>query len=313
MTALAINRETISATYNRLRGHVRKTPVLQVNPADFDCTASELHLKLEYLQNTGSFKARGAATHFLAGTPPDAGVVAASGGNHGIAVAYAAKQFHSLAAIFVPEKTPTAKTDAIARHGAALFREGANYAEAFEAAEAYQRKTGAKLVHAYDQPETLVGQGTVGLELEAQAPGLTTLLVAVGGGGLIGGIAGWYQGRLKLVAVEPEGCPTLKTAMDAGSPTDIDVGGVAVDSLGARRIGTLSFPLCQTFVEDTVIVSDDAICEAQARLWSEARIVAEPGGATAMAALTSGVYKPGPEERIGVLVCGANTDRLPLG
>lgn len=311
MTKLAINRETISAGYNRLRSRIRRTPVLQVAPSEFETRSAELHLKLEYLQNTGSFKARGAATHFLTAQAPEAGVVAASGGNHGIAVSWAATQFQSLAAVFVPEATPKAKTDAIERHGAALFRRGQNYAEAYAEAEAYQTQTGARLIHAYDQPETLIGQGTIGLEMEAQSPGLTTLLIAVGGGGLIGGIIGWYQGRIKIVAVEPERCPTLNTAMDAGEPTDIDVSGVAKDSLGAKRIGRLSFALCQTYVEETVLVSDDAIREAQARLWRETRIAAEPGGATALAALTSGAYVPAPDERVGVLVCGANIDSLP--
>lgn len=311
MTTLAINRETISSNYNRLRSYIRKTPVLQVTPAAFGCGGTELHLKLEYLQNTGSFKARGALTNFLSGTLPDAGVVAASGGNHGIAVAYAAKEFQTFGAIFVPESAPSAKTSAIERHGAALFRKGHSYADAFEAAQAYAHQSGAKLIHAYDQAETLVGQGSVGLEFESQTPGLSTLLVAVGGGGLIGGIAAWYQGRIKLIAVEPETCPTLKSATDAGEPVDVEVSGVASDSLGARRVGAIAFPLCQSFVEDTVTVTDAAIEHARALLWDRARILSEPGGATALAALTSGAYTPGENERVGVLVCGANTSALP--
>lgn len=311
MTTLAINRETISSNYNRLRGYIRKTPVLQVAPEEFSCSCAELHLKLECLQNTGSFKARGALTNLLSGPVPDAGVVAASGGNHGIAVAFAAKEFQSFAAIFVPESAPSAKTMAIERYGAALFRKGRSYAEAFEEAEAYVGQSGAKLIHAYDQAETLLGQGSVGLEFESQSPGLSTLLVAVGGGGLIGGIAAWYQGRIKMVAVEPETCPTLTRAMDAGEPVDVEVSGIASDSLGARRIGRLPLPLCQSFVEETVTVNDAAIEHARALLWDRVRIVAEPGGATALAALTSGAYRPKEDERVGVLVCGANTSDLP--
>jgi len=311
MTRISINRETISANYNRLRGFVRRTPMLQVDTAGFDCRASELHLKLECLQATGSFKARGAATHMLLGNPPPAGLVAASGGNHGAAVAWAAKRFGTTAHIFVPNIASKAKVALIERLGATLHIAGDAYADAFEAARAFESDSGAMSLHAYDQPETLVGQGSVGLETEAQAPGLTTLLVAVGGGGLIGGIAGWYQSRIKLIAVEPNTCNTLGAAMDAGEPVDVAVSGLAADSLGARRIGELAFPLCQSFVEDCVKVDDAAIRAAQKRLWDETRVVAEPGGATALAALISGAYAPADDERVGVIICGANTDTFP--
>ncbi|MEO0791419.1 MAG: threonine/serine dehydratase [Pseudomonadota bacterium] len=312
MTAIAINRETISGTYNRLRQHIRRTPLLSVSPTDFGSDAAELHLKLECLQHSGSFKARGAFTHFLLGSIPDAGVVAASGGNHGAAVAFAAAHFNSLASIFVPEISAPAKQEAIQKTGARLVVGGARYAEALSAADDYAAKSGAKSLHAYDQPETLVGQGTVGLEMEADAPGLTTILVAVGGGGLIGGIAAWYQGRAKIVAVEPETSCCLHAALEANEPVDVDVSGIAADSLGAKRIGKLPFALAQTYVEEVVRVPDDAIIAAQFALWEKTRIVAEPGGAAALAALTSGAYKPQSDERVGVLVCGANTSSLPI-
>ncbi|MEO1266064.1 MAG: pyridoxal-phosphate dependent enzyme, partial [Pseudomonadota bacterium] len=213
--------------------------------------------------------------------------------------------------IFVPEIADPAKIQRISELGAELRVGGALYADALKAAEAFAAETGAKQIHAFDQPETLIGQGSVGLELEQQAPGLNTVLVAVGGGGLIGGIAAWFQGRVKIVSVEPETAAALKAAMDAGAPTDVDVSGIAADSLGASRVGRLAFPLCQSFVEETVLVTDDDIKAAQAVLWQSTRLVAEPGGAAALAALISGAYKPGPDERVGVIICGANTRTLP--
>lgn len=308
MTRLAINRETISRSYNRTRHHVRTTPTLAVSPRDIAGAFSELHLKLELLQHAGSFKARGAVTHFMLGDIPESGVISASGGNHGAAVAYAASAFNAPARIFVPEISAPAKKKLIQELGAELVVGGARYADALAASEQAASESGAKVLHAYDQPETLLGQGSVGLELEQQAPGLTTLLVAVGGGGLIGGIAAWYQGRLKIVAVEPETAPTLKAAIEAGKPVDVDVSGLAADSLGARRIGQLAFPLCQSFVEEAVTVTDDAIRNAQAVLWQKTRLMAEPGGAAALAALISGAYVPAEDERVGVIICGANTD-----
>lgn len=263
MTTLAINRETISLNYARLSPHIRKTPTLQVAPADFDAACAEVHLKLECLQHAGSFKTRGAFTHFTLGSIPDAGVVAASGGNHGAAVGFAAQRFSSHASIFVPEISAPAKQAAIRATGANLVVGGARYADALAASEEFVVKSGAKPIHAYDQAETLIGQGSVGLELETQCPGLTTLLVAVGGGGLIGGCAAWYQGRIKLVAVEPETSCALHAAMEAGAPTPVDVSGLAADSLGAREIGKLPFALCQTYVEEVVRVTDDAIAAAQ--------------------------------------------------
>lgn len=259
------------------------------------------------LQHSGSFKARGAFANLLLRQVPKTGVVAASGGNHGAAVAYAAQRLGIPASIFVPEITSPAKAERIKSYGAQLVIAGARYADALAASEAHVARTGALAVHAYDQPETLLGQGSVGMELEQDAPDVDTVLVAVGGGGLIGGIAAWYQGRTRIVAVEPEQSPTLHAAFAAGAPVDAPAGGLAADSLAPRRVGELMFPIARAHVEKVVLVADDAIRQAQAALWSSLRVVAEPGGAAAFAALLSGRYRPSPGERIAVLVCGANT------
>jgi threonine dehydratase len=238
---------------------------------------------------------------------PQAGVVAASGGNHGAAVAYAAQRLGIPATIFVPDITSPAKAERIKGYGAKLVIAGSRYADALAASEAHVARTGAMAIHAYDQAETLLGQGSVGLELEQDAPSIDTLLVAVGGGGLIGGIAAWYKGQTRIVAVEPEQSPTLHAAIAAGAPVDAPAGGIAADSLAPRRVGELMFPIARAHVERVVLVSDEAIRQAQAALWSSLRLVAEPGGAAAFAALLSGRYRPLPGERVAVLVCGANT------
>src|SRR6185437_911730 len=230
-----------------------------------------------------------------------------SGGNHGAAVAYAAMRLGIKAAIFVPEVTSPAKLDRIRGYGAELIVGGARYADALAASETYIAKTGALAVHAYDQPETLLGQGSVGLELEEDAPGIGTFLVAVGGGGLIGGIAAWLENRVRLIAVEPEAAPTLHDALAAGRPVDAPAGGIAADSLAPRQVGGLMFPIAQRHVAEAVLVTDDAIRAAQVKLWEAIRIAAEPGGAAALAALLSGRYKPATGERVCVLLCGANT------
>ena len=311
MAKIAINRDSISSNYNRLRGHVRKTPVLQLDPGDLGVRAGEVHLKLELFQHTGSFKPRGAFTHFFTDAIPQAGVVAASGGNHGAAVAFAARAFNKPATIFVPEIASAAKLQVIRSLGADLRIGGSVYADALAAANEHVETTGAQNLHAYDQPETLIGQGSVGLEIETQVPGAQTILVAVGGGGLIGGIAAWYQGRSTIIAVEPETSNALAAASQAGAPVEVDVSGIAADSLGARRVGELAFPLCRSYVEQTLTVPDEAIQQAQSVLWQTARVVAEPGGATALAALICGAYVPSADERIAVVVCGANTTALP--
>ncbi|MFD2263081.1 threonine/serine dehydratase [Lacibacterium aquatile] len=296
----------IRAAYERISGHIRRTPVIEVDAADFGFAGQQLTLKLELLQHSGSFKARGAFTHLLGAEVPAVGVTAASGGNHGAAVAYAAGKLGVPAKIFVPSVAAQSKIDRIRATGADLVIAGDRYADALAASQEHVAKSGALPIHAYDQPATLLGQATVGLEFEEQAPEVDTILVAVGGGGLIGGMASWYRGRKKLIAIEPASAPTYAEALKAGQPVDTDVGGIAVDSLGARRIGSLMFPLASQYVAASVLVADEAIREAQKLLWKQLRIVAEPGGATALAALISGAYKPEAGERVGLLVCGGN-------
>ena len=307
-----IDREGIAAVHALIEPHIRRTPVVEVDPADFGLDGSaRLVLKLELLQHAGSFKVRGAFANLIAREVPSAGVAAASGGNHGAAVAFAAKRRGVPAKIFVPTVASPAKVQQIRDYGADLVVTGERYADALEASERWIASTGAMAVHAYDQPETLLGQGTLAAELEQQAPHLDTLLVAVGGGGLIGGIAAWYAGaggsQVRIVGVEPERAPTLTRALEAGRPVDAEAGGIAADSLAPRRVGELMFPLARRHVERVVLVSDDAIVQAQAALWRVLRIVAEPGGAAALAALLSGGYRPRERETVGVVVCGGNT------
>ncbi|MGB6357049.1 MAG: threonine/serine dehydratase [Steroidobacteraceae bacterium] len=302
-----ISTHQIRSTYAIILPHIRRTPIVDVDPADFGIESARLVLKLESLQHAGSFKSRGAFTHLLTRTVPAAGVVAASGGNHGAAVAYAAMKRKVPAKIFVPTVASSAKIKQISDYGADLVIGGERYADALAASEAWVAQSGALAIHAFDQEETLLGQGTVGLELEEQASDITTLLVAVGGGGLIAGIAAWYQGRIKVVGVEPEQAPTLARALAAGRPVDAEAGGIAADSLAPRRVGELTFPVIQRHVHGTVLVTDDAIRDAQRRLWRLLRVVAEPGGAAALAALISGRYVPAANERVAVLICGANT------
>jgi threonine dehydratase len=309
---VAIDRATIEATHAVIRPHVRVTPILELTGADAGLAAFPLTLKLELLQHSGSFKARGAFANLLLRAVPAAGVVAASGGNHGAAVAYAAMRLGVPARIFVPTVSSPAKIARIRGYGADLVVGGDRYADALAASQAYVAESGALPVHAFDQAETLLGQGTLGLELAGQAPVLDTLLVAVGGGGLIGGIAAWYAGRVKVIGVEPAAAPTLFEALKAGAPVDAPAGGVAADSLAPARVGELMFPIARAHVARVVLVSDDAIRAAQQRLWETVRIVAEPGAAAAFAALLSGVYVPRPGERVGVVVSGGNTTAVSL-
>ena len=303
-----ITRERIATMEPRIRPFVRHTPVLRVDMADFGRPAHAVDLKLECLQHSGSFKARGAFTNLLERPVPKAGVVAASGGNHGAAVAYAAMRLGHKATIFVPEVSPQAKLDRIRSYGAELVVGGARYAEALAASESFAQKSGALQIHAFNQEETLVGQGTLGLEIEADLPELDTLLVAVGGGGLIGGIAAWFAGRIRIIAVEPEGAPTLHRAFEAGKPVDAPAEGIAADSLAPKRVGEMMFPIAEAFVERLILVSDDQIIAAQKALWDRVRIISEPGGAAAFAAILSGRYEPSAGERVAVLVCGANAN-----
>jgi threonine dehydratase len=308
----AFSRERIQATERVIRPHIRRTPILEVDGAEFGLDSIKIVFKLELFQHSGSFKARGAFTNMLTREVPAAGVVAASGGNHGAAVAYAAMKLRKPATIFVPSVASPAKLNRIRRYGAELVIAGDRYAESLEASEEWTAESGALPIHAYEAIETLLGQGTLGMELEEQAPNLDSLLVAVGGGGLMGGVAAWYQDRVKMVAVEPTAAPTLDYALRAGQPVDAPAGGIAADSLAPRQVGQLMFPIAQSYVREVVLVSDDEIVEAQKSLWETVRVAAEPGGAAAFAALLSGRYKTRPGERVGVIVCGGNTDKVLL-
>lgn len=303
----------VAAAEPLIRPYVRRTPVLEVDGADFGLPDVALALKLELLQHTGSFKPRGAFLNLLRHPIPASGVAAASGGNHGVAVAFAAQRLGCPATIFVPQVAAPPKLERIRQSGARLIITGRRYAEALEACEKWTAENGALPVHAYDHPDTLLGQGTLALEFEQQAPRLDTVLVAVGGGGLLGGMAAWYAGRVRLIGVEPELCPTLEHALRAGHPVDAPSGGIAADSLAPLQVGRLMFPLAQRFIDRVVLVSDEAIQDAQRALWRTVHVAAEPGGATAMAALLSGAYRPSPGERVGVVLCGANTPAVNFG
>ena len=309
---VAVNRAEIARFETLLRPHVRRTPTIEIDGSDLAAGACKLCLKLELLQHSGSFKARGAFANLLARKLPAAGVVAASGGNHGAAVAYAAMRLQVPAKIFVPSVSSPAKVQRIREYGADLVIHGDRYADALAASEAWMQRSGAMSVHAFDQSETMLGQGTVGIELSRQAPNLDTLLVAVGGGGLIAGIAAWYSGSIKVVGVEPVAAPTLTKAFEAGHPVDAPAGSVAADSLAPRRVGELVFPIARKYVHETVLVTDEAIGLAQLALWRSLRVVAEPGGAAALSALTSGAYKARCGERVGVIVSGGNTTAVNL-
>ena len=305
--SLAVTRADIERVYPLIAPHIRRTPIVTVSGADFGLPPFPLTLKLEQLQHAGSFKTRGAFANLLTRTPPATGVVAASGGNHGAAVAYAAMTLGLPAHIFVPTVSSPAKIDRIRSYGAELTVIGERYAEALAASLEWSKTSGAMPVHAFDQIETLTGQGTLGLELQQQAPELDTVLVAVGGGGLIGGIAAWYESKTRVIGVEPEGAPTLAAALKAGEPVDAPTGSVAADSLAPKRVGGLMFPIAQAHIDRVVLVSDDAIRSAQRMLWEALRLVVEPGGCTAFAAVLSGAYQPAQGERVGVVVSGANT------
>ncbi len=306
MTA-TVDRATIEKTYSLIRPYIRVTPVVETSGADFELAPFPLTFKLELLQHAGVFKARGAFTNLLTRPIPPAGVVAASGGNHGVAVAYAAMRLDVKARIYVPTVSSPAKITRIRGYGAELVVGGDLYADALAASEAWVAESGALAVHAFDQEETLLGQGTVALELARQAPNLDTLLVPVGGGGLIGGIAAWCAGRPRVIGVEPETAPTLTKALEAGKPVDAEAGGIAADSLAPRRVGELMFPIARAHIARVVLVEDAAIRRAQEVLWEALRVVAEPGAAAAFSALLSGRYVPAAGERVGVVVSGGNT------
>ncbi|HXT05310.1 MAG TPA: threonine/serine dehydratase [Roseiarcus sp.] len=303
-----MKQDEIEAAHARIAAHIRRTPIME---------ADGVSLKLECLQHTGSFKPRGAFNNLLSRAAPGAGVATASGGNHGAAVAYAARELGLAAKVFVPDIAAPLKIEKIRSYGADIHVEGRTYFDALALCEAHVAASGALAIHAYDSPETVAGQGTVGLEWERDLaklglPGLDTMLVAVGGGGLISGVAAWFAGRARVIGIEPQGSRALHAALQAGRPVDVEVKSAAADSLGARRVGAVNFDICRHAVERVALVDDAAISAAQRKLWRDFNIVTEPGGAAAYAALLSGAYRPGAGERLGVLVCGANADLATL-
>ncbi len=308
---MKISQATIAEAFENLTPFVRRTPVIDVEVPGIEVPVA---VKLELLQYSGSFKARGAFANLLGASVPDAGVAAASGGNHGAAVAYVAGVLGIPARIFVPEISAPAKIAKIKSYGAEVVVDGENYGAALANCQEFLAETGALSLHAYDAPATIIGQGTMAAEFETQVfDGVDTVLMAVGGGGLIGGAAAWYEGAVKLVGVETEGCPTLHNALAAGEPVQITPQGLAADSLGASQIGELMFPLAQKYVSVVTLVEDEDIRKAQEWLWRNLRIIAEPGGATAFSALLSGAYKVAGGERVGVVICGGNTDPTLFG
>jgi threonine dehydratase len=305
----------IRSAHARIRGHIRRTPLLET--ASPSAGAPPLSLKLECLQLTGSFKARGAFHNLLTRPVGAAGCATASGGNHGAAVAFAAQKLGIRARVFVPEIATPAKVAKIKAYGAEAIIGGGSYAEAQQRCDRYVAESGALLIHPYDAPETVGGAGTVALEWKEdlerlQLPKLDTVLIAVGGGGLIAGAAAWFAGGVKVIGVEPEGSRALQAALEASAPVDVPVKSIAADSLGAKRVGDLNFEIARRFVSNVVLVADTAIVEAQRSLWADISVIAEPGGAAAFAAIASGAYRPEPGERVGVLICGSNADLAPF-
>ena len=307
----SIDRTAIETAYATIRSHLRFTPVVEVPATEFGLRDFTLIFKLESLQHSGSFKARGATANLLLRRPGRDGVTAASGGNHGTAVAYAAQRHGAKATIFVPTICSPAKIARIRQYGAELVVTGERYADALLACEAFAAQHDVLSIHAYDEVETLLGQGTIGLEIEQQARPLGVVMVAVGGGGLIGGIASWFAGtNTRVVGVEPEEAPTLTAALRAGRPVDAPAGGIAADSLAPKRVGERMFRIAQQHIAQVVLVSDDDIRKAQHALWERLRIVVEPGGAAAFSAILAGRYQPRSGERACIIVCGANTDAV---
>ena len=301
----------ISEASRRIAGRVRVTPVMNLEDGSFG-SAGHLVVKLESLQRSGSFKARGAFNRILSGNVPESGVIAASGGNHGAAVALASLSLGFRAEIYVPEVASPSKVARLVAYGADVTIVGQRFPETYLAMQARAALTGALMVHPYDQPEVLAGAGTLAMELEGQVPDVDTIMVAVGGGGLIGGVASWFGGRVRVVGVEPFACATLHDAMKAGMPVDVPTGGIAVDSLGATRIGSLTFDTAREFIDLVVLVEDDAIRDAQLQAWDSLRVALEPGGAAALAAITSGAYVPIAGERVAIVLCGGNVDPSSL-
>ena len=301
---MSVGPEEIRAAEQRIAGRVRRTPTLELEPFG----AASIVVKLEVLQHTNSFKPRGAFNKLLSSEVPPAGVIAASGGNFGSAVAYAARELGVTAEIFIPSTSPQSKVDRARGYGADVTIVDGYWAEAQAAAELRQAETGALQMHPFDQPEVIAGQGTIGIELDEQVPDVDTVLVAIGGGGLIAGIAAWFQRRVRVVGVEPVACATMTAALAAGEPVVAEVGGVAADSLGSARVGNHTFEIVREQVDRVVLVEDDTIREMQRVYWNEYRLIVEPGGAATLAALMSSAYLASPGERIVVLASGANCE-----
>jgi threonine dehydratase len=309
----SVDRDAVDAAARRIARDVRHTPLWRLPGAQLGLDVAEVALKLEHLQRSGSFKARGMFNRMRSLPIPPAGVLIASGGNAGIAVACAAQAMGVRCEVFLPEVSTQAKRDKLASLGARVVVQGAVYPEAYEACLARQAETGALLMHAYDQPEVVAGAGTIGAEIEAAMGLPDRVLVSVGGGGLVAGLAAWFEGRARIDALEPERAPTLHAARSAGQPVDVEVGGVAADSLGARRIGAIAWELTQRHVQGTHLLPDQAIARAQQRMWDDWRLAVEPAAALPLAALWEGVVRPAPGERVAVIVCGANVDPRMLG
>lgn len=312
-----MNRAEIEAAARRFgQGHghfIRQTPLWRLPGAALGVECREVWLKLEQLQTSGSFKARGMLNRLLANLIPASGVIVASGGNAGIATAAAAQALGVRCEVFVPTVCSPAKQARLRELGAEVVVTGAVYAEALEACLARQRETGALLTHAYDQPEVVAGAGTLAREIEAQGgavPG--SVLVSVGGGGLIAGIASWFEESARVVALEPELAPTLHRARQAGEPVDVAVSGVAADSLGAKRIGAIAWEVTQRYVKDALLLPDAAIRAAQLALWKQFKLAVEPAAALGLAALQTRAYVPQPDETVCLVLCGANLDPATL-
>jgi len=312
-------RSEIDSAWQRLNegsGHfLRQTPLWKLPAAALGVAApgAEVWLKLEHLQVSGSFKARGMMNRLLANPIPESGVIVASGGNAGIATAAAARALGVRCEVYLPGVSPEAKRARLRALGAEVVVVGQLYPDALAACLARQAETGALLTHAYDQPEVVAGAGTLGREIEAEGGLPDAVLVSVGGGGLIGGLAGWFEQRARVIALEPEGAPTLFRAREAGAPVDVEVGGIAADSLGARRIGAIAWDIAQRHVADALLLSDDAIRAAQQWLWKEMKLAVEPAAALPLAALQTGAYVPRAGEKVCLIVCGANVDPATVG
>ena len=307
----AVDRDTVLSAARRIAADVRHTPLWRLPGGALGLDVAEVWLKLEHLQASGSFKARGMFNRLRSAQVPEAGVVIASGGNAGIAAAHAARALGVRCEVFLPEVSTPAKRARLAGLGAQVTVEGAVYPEALAACLRRQAQTGALLMHAYDQPEVVAGAGTLGVEIDADAGVPDRVLVSVGGGGLVAGLAAWYAGRCRIDALEPARAPTLHAARAAGAPVDVEVGGVAADSLGARRIGAIAWAL-QAHVQGAHLLDDEAITRARRRMWAELRLAVEPAAALPLAALWEGVVRPAPQERVALIVCGANTDPATL-